>query len=292
MKIYNRVVINIETLEVIEEDSYEYDGPIAKCFGGGGGTSSKTVTYNYNYDAEYNARLATIAEKQQQTANEYHEFWQDYQKPYEIALMEANEDLIPVQLEQAKAEVARMKADTQTMLERAAADVKYRGAQTAGVYQGIEESKLGMERTRQEMGFAEEEMGEKRLTWDYAADVREFQREKMDWEEEERELAKPVLSEYYKEALSGIDPQEQARMARADVVSAFGDYDEAAKREASRLGVSPSSGAYANTIKATGIEKAKAVGTAMTGAKQYAQEANFDRLNKATSAYKGGIAQI
>lgn len=291
MKIYNRVVIDIETLKVLEEDSFEYEGPIAKCFGGGK-TETTTITYNYNYDAEYNARLATIAERQQEIADEYHTFWQDYQRPHEIALMEANEDLIPVQLEQARAEVTALKANTKAMLERTAADVKYRGAQTAGIYQDISESKLSMEQMRQEMGFAEEEMGEKRKVWDYAADVREFQREKMDWEEEERDMAKPVLTEYYKQALSGIDPQEQARMARADVAGEFQTYDEAAKREASRLGISPGSGAYANRIKSTGIEKAKAVGSAMTQAKTQANELNFSRLKNAATTYKGGIGQI
>jgi hypothetical protein len=33
MKIYNRVVIDLSTGETIEEDSYEYDGPVMKCMG-------------------------------------------------------------------------------------------------------------------------------------------------------------------------------------------------------------------------------------------------------------------
>lgn len=43
MKIYDRVVIDMETLEVIEEDSFEYEGPVALC--GGGGGSSGAVDY-------------------------------------------------------------------------------------------------------------------------------------------------------------------------------------------------------------------------------------------------------
>lgn len=31
MKIYTRVVIDLSTGETIEEDSYEYDGPVMKC---------------------------------------------------------------------------------------------------------------------------------------------------------------------------------------------------------------------------------------------------------------------
>ena len=34
MKIYNRVVLDMETLEVLEEDSFDYQGPVAMCGGG------------------------------------------------------------------------------------------------------------------------------------------------------------------------------------------------------------------------------------------------------------------
>jgi len=51
MKIYNKVIINIKTGETIYEDSFEYDGEIAQCFGGkdgggdSGGDSQTTVRY-------------------------------------------------------------------------------------------------------------------------------------------------------------------------------------------------------------------------------------------------------
>ena len=38
MKIYERIVIDIETGKILDEESYEYNGPIAECKGGGGGT--------------------------------------------------------------------------------------------------------------------------------------------------------------------------------------------------------------------------------------------------------------
>lgn len=37
MKVYTKLVIDIETGKTIEEESFEYDGPIAECKGGGGG---------------------------------------------------------------------------------------------------------------------------------------------------------------------------------------------------------------------------------------------------------------
>jgi len=120
----------------------------------------------------------------------------------------------------------------------------------------------------------------------------EFESGKMQWETEERELAKPVVTEYYKEALAGVDPEEEARMARADVAQEFEAYGDASRREASRLGIDPNSGAFASRIKSTGLEKAKAVGSAMTGAKRWAETENYQRLQDASKLYKGGIGAV
>jgi len=48
MKIYNKIVWDLKTLEVLEEDSFEYNGPIAWCGGGGGGkgkSSGSSTSY-------------------------------------------------------------------------------------------------------------------------------------------------------------------------------------------------------------------------------------------------------
>lgn len=42
MKIYTRVVFDMETLQVLEADSFEYEGPLALCGGGGGGGKGKS----------------------------------------------------------------------------------------------------------------------------------------------------------------------------------------------------------------------------------------------------------
>ena len=49
MKIYTKVVIDMKTGHVVESDSLEYDGPIAKCNGGGGGGGGYDDD-EYNYD--------------------------------------------------------------------------------------------------------------------------------------------------------------------------------------------------------------------------------------------------
>ena len=41
MKIYEEIVIDMTTMEVVSEVSYEYEGEVAECKGGGGGSSGK-----------------------------------------------------------------------------------------------------------------------------------------------------------------------------------------------------------------------------------------------------------
>lgn len=52
MKIYRSVTISMRTGEVLHEDSYEYDGPIAKCFG-----SSGEVSYPIYMETQHEAWL-------------------------------------------------------------------------------------------------------------------------------------------------------------------------------------------------------------------------------------------
>jgi len=58
MKVYTKVVIDIETMETVEEESYEYEGPVALCGGGssGGGGGSGEVDYP-TYLKESHAQL-------------------------------------------------------------------------------------------------------------------------------------------------------------------------------------------------------------------------------------------
>lgn len=53
MKVYEKVVISMETGETVYEESYKYNGEVSECKGGGSG-----------YDAEYNSKLAALAEKE------------------------------------------------------------------------------------------------------------------------------------------------------------------------------------------------------------------------------------
>ena len=94
MKIYTRIVIDIETMDTVAEESFDYSGPVDECKGG----SSSTTTVDY----EYNRRMAAISEKQQAISDQYFSYWNEYQKPYEIEQTQANQALLPLETEAAK----------------------------------------------------------------------------------------------------------------------------------------------------------------------------------------------
>lgn len=91
MRVYTRIVMDMATGEVLEADSYEYEGPVALCGSGSGGGGSQTTN---TQDTEYNARMATIAEEQQKMAQEYFDFWKSGYKPLEEDQIAANREMI------------------------------------------------------------------------------------------------------------------------------------------------------------------------------------------------------
>ena len=88
MRVHTKIVFDMCSGAVLEEEGYEYIGPIAECKGGGGSTVNSV-------DYEYNDRMATLSEEQQQWAREYFQMWQQNYKPYEIAQAQANMELLP-----------------------------------------------------------------------------------------------------------------------------------------------------------------------------------------------------
>ncbi|MHC4640114.1 MAG: hypothetical protein ACYS32_00615 [Planctomycetota bacterium] len=63
MKIYSKIVIDMETMEVVASECFDYHGPISHCGGGKGGGGAEP-------DYEYNKRMASIAEDNQDMARE------------------------------------------------------------------------------------------------------------------------------------------------------------------------------------------------------------------------------
>lgn len=88
--------MEIRTGRVLHACSSEYAGPIAWLKGGKGGGSS-TTNISSEPDKEYNARMASVAERQQGLSDQFFKWWQDVQAPVEKANAEAQLGLIPVQ---------------------------------------------------------------------------------------------------------------------------------------------------------------------------------------------------
>ena len=204
MRINTRVVFDIKLLCVVQRESFEYNGSVAICKGGGGAV-----------DKKYNRRMANVAERQQNIADQYFKFWETTQKPYEMAQVKANVELMPFEVEQRKV-----------------------GLQT---------------RT------------------------------------EEMQKAAPVVEEYYKQALEGVDIGEETARARADVTQGLHEVEGEMERHMGRLGIDPTSPAYMERMKTSGMEKAKAVGGAMSAARTQAKTRSFGMLSEATQVSKAGI---
>lgn len=89
MKVYSRVVLDHRG-DILDEDSFEYDGVVTECKGGGSSTTT-------NVDYEYNSRMAAVAERQQDMAEEYFDFWRTDQKGLDRQKIEAQAEILPHQ---------------------------------------------------------------------------------------------------------------------------------------------------------------------------------------------------
>ena len=217
MRVYNKIVIDMETEGVIEAEwTDDYDGPVAECKGG----TTSTVTGEVDY--AFNARMAEISERQQAMAEEYMDFWRDEYQPLEKAQIDANMELLPGQVENEK-----KRMDYENVLFEAGKD--------------------------------------------------------------ELTMAKPVMAEYYKQALNGINPDDKVNQARADVASTFKEGEAQMRREGARLGLDPNSAKFQNAMNARGMDQARATAGAMTTTRNAVEDENFRRLSGAASAFKQGL---
>lgn len=125
--IYTRVVIDMATGDVLEQEGFLYDGPVAECKGGGSGGGSTTTT---TVDKAYNARMAALSEEQQSWARDYFNMWQQYYKPYEIAQAQANLETLPMETNLYKNQLT---AATQLLPQQTEAAKQFLTASTQGV---------------------------------------------------------------------------------------------------------------------------------------------------------------
>lgn len=108
MNLTTRIVFDMTTGAVLEEERRTWDGPMAWCKGGG--SSTTTVTNTSTPDYAYNARLAGVAERQQNLADTYFNWWQQKQAPVEEATLKSQAELLPLQTEVSKAGLEGLKS--------------------------------------------------------------------------------------------------------------------------------------------------------------------------------------
>jgi len=118
VKIYNKIVIaDLGVGEVVEEDSFEYSGPVMTCKGGG----SSTV----QGDPVYNAGMLKLSQEQQDWAREMFDVYKTGLGPddtsqlqYMQNIINANQKLLPTQtdLERSQMEFEGKKIEAGTEL--------------------------------------------------------------------------------------------------------------------------------------------------------------------------------
>ena len=111
--IHTKIVIDMRTGSVLEDEAYWYDGPVAECKGGGSSSTNSTTNITNVVDEEYNRRLAEIQERAQDLSDKYYAFWEKTSAPLESAQAqnEAQLGLLPLQTDVTKG-VLNLKKDS------------------------------------------------------------------------------------------------------------------------------------------------------------------------------------
>lgn len=204
-----------------------------------GGSSSDNV------DEAYNARMATIAEAQQDIAEEYYNFWEDVYKPLETVQAAADQSLITDETAQAQAE-----------------------------------AQLGTATANSEMALLPSATEAAQAEYDATATLLPAQ---TDYALSAMDDSSEVRSAFYDEALSGVDVESRANKAAADAAQAFTNANSQMSRNAARTGVNPNSGNFAAMSTQNSLNQAKTISSAKTNARTAAENENFGRLTSAMS---------
>jgi len=309
MRIYTKVVIDIKTGNVIRADTFEYAGPIARCGGsGGGGSDAVDKSYNrgmlalsqeqqswaremfnmFKYGVNYDpystdaATGKTLGELQGYDASKVSEMdlmnqyfkTQSEVMPKEAATItsqlglekaqaEAQQGLIPSQVSTEQAKLATERAGYGLTSAQIAEQYKLLGPSTA-----TELAKMTSAQAGYGLSTAQAESEQRLLP----------QREElaglgMTQAKQILTERSPVISQLYRDALSGVDINRRVSEARAGVQQAFAGAETGMTRNLARYGLSPTESDF------RGIEIAKA--TSMAGqegmVRREAEDENFKR---------------
>lgn len=114
----------------------------------------------------------------------------------------------------------------------------------------------------------------------------------------ELEGQKPVAEKYYQEALGGVNVEDRMDSASTEVKAAAKLGESMRRREASRYGIDPGSTTFGSAVNKSALETSRGIAGARTGAKERAEQENFQRLglalNKSVAPVvgQGGTATV
>ncbi|OEU65409.1 MAG: hypothetical protein BA863_17885 [Desulfovibrio sp. S3730MH75] len=220
--------------------------------GGGGETSSST-----SIDKEYNARMASIAEKQQDMGQGYYDFWMNNNAPLEQAKIAANMGLIPVQTDFQKAQIgaATELLPGQTEAQKAANTLS---TAESGASLGLLPAKT------EAMGSGYELANAQNNT---ALGLIPAQTE--------------IANKYYDQALKGVNIEDRMGKATATVAGQYKDAGKTLTRQMGRTGSNPSSGMLVSAMNDLNMNRAKTTAYAKENTRTSAETENYNRLKTA-----------
>lgn len=246
MKIYERVVIDMATLEVVEESAFEHEGPVSECKGGGGSSTTTTV------DKEYNRRLAAVAERETDMAEGFYDFWMNNNAELERAKINANMDLLPLQTDLQKDQIASerelLPGKTELGLQQIEAAQELLPGQTAAKKSANE---LATAQNTASLGLLPAKT--------------------------------EAAGQYLDQAVQGVNVQDRMGKATASMAHQYKDAGAMLRRQAGRMGSNPASGRLVSAMNSMNLDRAKNVGLAQEQARRSAEDENFNRLQGAAN---------
>jgi len=89
-----------------------------------------------------------------------------------------------------------------------------------------------------------------------------------------------LMPTYMEQINRGLDVRGAMNRASADVAQSFGNVNEQTRRDAARMGLSPSSNIILGRLADTNLQRAKATAAARTGARTTAEQTNLENLRQ------------
>ena len=230
--------------------------------------SGGTTTTN-TQDLEYNARMATIAEKELGMAEWYDQWMKgevgtDGGPSYidlQNAMIGANAELVPAQTalqkEQLASEQSLLPGQTALTSEQVAAQRELLPGQ--------------MSLTKEQVAAQRELLpGQTALASSEIAGAQEkigYQRE--------------LMPTYFNKINKGLDVKGRMGEASADVVKAYSGMEDQTRRQAARMGMSPSSSRTLSRLTDVNLNRSRDIAFARTNARRTAETENISNLRQA-----------